>query len=113
MILADAAPLSATKANDSHHGFHPARPFIWGSLLDVESKVHYIAFLDNVLLALQTQLARLFGARLAFELDEVLVGDHFSADKAALEIGVDDAGRLRRGRARMHRPGAYFFRRPP
>ena len=41
--------------------------------------------------------------------DEVLVGDHLGADEAVLEIRVDDARRLRRGRAGPHGPGAHFL----
>ena len=42
--------------------------------------------------------------------DEVLVGDDLGADEAALEVGVDHAGGLRRGGAGAHGPGAHFLR---
>ena len=38
-----------------------------------------------------------------------LVGDDLGADEAVLEVGVDHAGRLRRGAAAAHRPGAHFL----
>src|SRR5690606_19224610 len=69
---------------------------------DVEAEVHDIALLDDVLLAFQAQPAGFLRASLAFVLDEVVVGDHFGADEAALEIGVDDTRRLRRGGAYLH-----------
>jgi hypothetical protein len=49
-------------------------------------------------------------AGLALELHVVVEGDRLGADEALLEVAVDDAGRLRRGRARADRPGARFFR---
>src|ERR1700730_9303398 len=77
--------------------------------LDIEPKVHHIALFDHVLLALQPQLARLLGARLPLERNEVIVGNDLRPDEAALEVRMDDAGRLRRGRPRVHRPGAHLF----
>src|SRR6266568_1694826 len=62
----------------------------------------------DVLLALETQLAVIAtrGERPARE--QVLVADDFGADEAALNVGVDLAGRaLRVGPAR-DRPGAVF-----
>ena len=56
--------------------------------------------------ALPASLARL----LAAEADEVVIGDGLGADEAALEIGVDDAGRLRRLGAARDGPGAHFLR---
>src|SRR5580658_4831842 len=77
--------------------------------LHVESKVHHIALFDDVFLAFQAQLSGLLRACLALEFDEVIVGNYFGANEAALEIGVDDARRLRRRGARMHRPRTHFF----
>jgi hypothetical protein len=59
--------------------------------------VQHIAFLDDVVLAFQAQLAGLLAPGLALVFDEVVVGDGFGADEALLEVGMDDAGRLRRG----------------
>src|SRR5690606_30993721 len=69
---------------------------------DVETEVHDVAVLHDVVLAFQPPLARVLRALLALVLDEVLVGDDFGADEALLEIGVDDRGRLRRGGADVH-----------
>ncbi len=42
-------------------------------------------------------------------MDQIVVSDGFGFDKAALEIGVDDAGGLGRGVAGVDGPGADFF----
>ena len=42
--------------------------------------------------------------------DVVVVGDGLGADEAALEVGVDDAGRLRRAVALVDRPGPRLLR---
>ena len=58
--------------------------------------MHHVAVGDDVFLAFQPQLAGVARAGLAARLDVVVVGDGLGADEAALEIGMDDAGRLRR-----------------
>ncbi len=68
------------------------------SPLNVEAEVHDIAFLDDVFLALEPQLAGITRAGLALEPDVVVEADDLGADEAAFEIGVDDARGLRRGR---------------
>ena len=52
---------------------------------------------SDVLLAFGAHLARVLRALFAREGDEVVEGDGLGADEAALEIGVDHAGRLGRG----------------
>ena len=42
-------------------------------------------------------------------LDQVVVADDLGFDKAALKVGVDDAGGLRRGPALVDRPGARLL----
>ena len=64
---------------------------------------------DDVVLAFEAELARFARARLALVGDIVIVGDRLGADEAFFEVGVDDAGRLRR-RARPSRPSR---RAPP
>ena len=54
---------------------------------------------------LNTQLAGSLGALLATELDVIVVANDLGLNKAALKVGVDDAGGLRGGRALTHRPG--------
>src|ERR1700722_6072030 len=82
----------------------PSRP------LDVEAKMHDIAFAHDVLLALEAQAPRLARAGFAAIVDVILERDDLGANEAAFEISVDHAGGLRRGAARAHRPGADFFR---
>src|SRR3546814_2574797 len=76
----------------------------------VEAEVEDVAVLDDVLLALRPHLAGFLGAVLAAAADEVLVGDGLGADEAALEVGVDDAGGLRRLAVAPDGPGARFLR---
>src|SRR5262245_27790256 len=70
----------------------------------VEAEVHDIAFVDDVLLALEPQLAGFLRALLALVRDIVVVGDDLGADEPFLEVGMDHAGRLRRSGADLHRP---------
>src|SRR5690242_16277017 len=67
--------------------------------------MHHVAVGDDVLLALETQPARIARTRLAAERDIIVVADRLGANEAALEVGVDDARRLRGARAARHRPG--------
>src|SRR5262249_16920743 len=64
-----------------------------------------VAVYDDVLLALEPELAGIARAGFAAERDVILGRDHLGADEAALEIGVNDAGGLWRPRAARHRPG--------
>src|SRR5688572_23023510 len=73
-------------------------------------EMHHVAVGDDVILAFQPQLAGVTRAGFAAERDVVVVGDRLAADEAALEIGVDDAGRLRRPGAAINGPGARFLR---
>ncbi len=50
----------------------------------------------DVVLAFEPHLAGVARAGLAAVSDIIVVGDGFGTDEAVLEIGVDDAGRLRR-----------------
>jgi hypothetical protein len=54
-------------------------------------------------------LAGFLGALLALAGDEVVEGYGLGADEAMLEIGMDHAGRLRRGVALVDGPGADFL----
>src|SRR5881394_1172685 len=76
---------------------------------NVEQEVHHVAVVDDVVLAFGAHLARVFRTLLAFERDEVVEGDRLRADEAALEVGVDHAGRLRRGVADVDGPGAHLL----
>src|SRR5690606_33280445 len=79
------------------------------SASDVEPEMHHVSLLDDVLLAFETELARLLCALLAFVGDEVLVSDDLGANEPLLEVGVDHAGGLRRRRADADGPRADFL----
>ena len=59
-------------------------------------EMQHVAVGDHVVLAFEPQLAGIARAGLAAAGDIVVIADGFGADEAALEIGMDDAGRLRR-----------------
>src|SRR5690606_18454354 len=60
--------------------------------------------------ALVARPAGFLGRLLAAEADEIVIGDGLGADEALFEIGMDDAGRLRRARSLLDRPGAHLLR---
>src|SRR5262249_7234978 len=74
-----------------------------------EPEVHHVAVGHHVVLALEPQFSRIARARLAAERGILVVADRLGANEAALEIGGDDAGGLRRARAARHRPGARLL----
>ena len=59
---------------------------------DVESEVHYITVLHDVVFAFDRQAAGVADGRFAAKADVVVVFDDFGADESFLEVGVDDAG---------------------
>ena len=76
---------------------------------DVELEQQHVAVFHDVFLAfhaIEAFFAR-GGDGTAFH--QIVVGDGFGFDEAALEIGVNDAGRFGRGVARVNRPGADFL----
>src|SRR5690606_21598415 len=77
---------------------------------DVEPEVNHVAFLHDVSLPLEPQLAGLACARLAATLDERVVCDNFRTDEAPLKVGMDRSGRFRRGRVLPNGPCSHFFR---
>src|SRR5690349_6159304 len=79
------------------------------SALDVEPEVNHVAFLDDIGLAFEPQLAGFACALLAAPCDELVVADDLGADEAALEVRVDGAGRLRRRRVALRGPRAHFL----
>src|SRR5436190_19916402 len=78
--------------------------------LDVEAKMDHVAVAHDVVLAFDPELAGLLRALLAAARDVVVIADDLGADEAALEIGVDNPRRLRRGGAGANRPGTRFLR---
>ena len=77
--------------------------------LHVKSKEHHIAVGDGVLLAFGAHGPSLAGSGLAPKAVVVRKLDGLGADEALLEVGVDHAGRLRRGGADLDGPGAHFL----
>ena len=72
--------------------------------LDVEAELDDVAVVDDVVLALEADLAELLGLRPAADVEQLVPADHLGADEAALEVGVDAPGALRRRRAVAERP---------
>src|SRR5690606_17382739 len=79
-------------------------------LLHVEPEVDHVAFLHDVRLALEPELARLACALLAAPRDEAVVRDDLCADEAFLKIGMDHAGRVVGRRVLLDRPRTDLFR---
>src|SRR5262245_17845182 len=77
---------------------------------DVQPEVNHVAFLDDIGLALEPQLAGFARALLAAPRDVLVVADDLGANEAALEVRMDRTGRLRRRRVALRRPGAHLFR---
>ena len=68
--------------------------------------MHYVAVLDDVLLALDAHLAGGADSGFSLIIDEVVVLDDLGTDEALLEIGVDDAGGAGGLVSLMDSPGA-------
>src|SRR5262249_49942684 len=76
----------------------------WREFLRRKPEMHDVAVGDDVRFALEPHLARLLRAGFAAERHIIVVGDGLGANEAALEVGMDDGGRLRRfGAARDRR----------
>src|SRR3954453_6509857 len=71
--------------------------------------MHHVAVGDFVVLAFEPQLADVARAGLPAALDVIVERDRLGANEAALEISVNDPGRLRRARAFGHGPGARLL----
>src|SRR5947209_7775022 len=109
---ASSVKSTARSSTSCGRSFAVAVPY-WSSifgLLDVEAKMNHVAVAHHVLLALEAELARLLGALLPTVRDEVVVRGDLGTDEAALEVGVNHAGGLRRGGATRNRPRAHFLR---
>ena len=78
--------------------------------LHIEAEVHDVAVVHDVVLAFQPHLAGLLCSLLTLAGNEIVEGNHFGADEPMFEVGMDDAGRLGRGRADRDGPGAHFLR---
>src|SRR5579863_6988995 len=68
-----------------------------------EAEMQHVAVGDDVILALQPELAGLARPRLAAARDIIVIADGLGANEAFFEIGVDHPRRLRRLRALLDR----------
>src|SRR5258708_36709791 len=109
MALEIAVPRSSMENGICHPGRTQNSPAL--SAVSVgEAEGHHVAVADDVILALEPEFSRFTCAGFAVTRDVIVIGDRFSADEALLEIGMDDARRLRRAGAARDRPGARLFR---
>src|SRR5947209_3202985 len=76
--------------------------------LHVEEEVHNVAVLHDVLLSFHSEDALPAGSCLRAVREQIVPADHLRLDESALEVRVDDAGRLRRSGAFADHPGAAF-----
>src|SRR5437762_6833599 len=76
--------------------------------LDGETKVDDVGILDEILFAFEPEFAGFLAFCFAAVNDEVLVGDHLGANKAALDIAMNFAGGFFGDSALGDRPGAHF-----
>src|SRR5690554_4688306 len=65
-----------------------------GNQSDIETKVHDIPILYQVLLSLYAHLSCLFHCTLRSIPDIILILDHFSSDKTLFEVGMNHTGAL-------------------
>src|SRR5204863_1172557 len=78
--------------------------------LIVETEMHDVAVGDDILLALQPQLAGAARAGLTAQRNIVIICERPGADTTLLKVGMDDAGRGRAPGAAMDGPGTGFLR---
>src|ERR1700691_370524 len=76
---------------------------------DVEADLEDITVHYFVLLAFDPQLADVASGRPRAQLEQLVPVHDLRTDKATLEVGMDDAGALRRLGARPERPGPALF----
>src|SRR6185295_138884 len=76
--------------------------------LDGEAKVDDVGILDEILFAFEPKFAGFLAFCFAAVNDEILVGGHFSANKAALDVAMYFAGGFFGNGALGDRPGAHF-----
>src|ERR1035441_8298363 len=85
-----------------------ARPSTWADFSAVSTVPDHqdVAVLDDVFLALQTELALVASAGIAAEIDQRFPVHHFGANELLFEIGVNGARCLDRGAVHGDGPGA-------
>src|SRR6185437_6933081 len=79
-------------------------------MLCIETEMHHIAVGNDVVLAFEAEFPRFARAGLAVVRAIVIIPDGFRANEPVFELGMDNAGALRRACPRGHCPGAGFFR---
>ena len=89
--------------------FRP-RPEQSSRRIEAGKEMHDVAILHDIIGAFEPHFAGVLRPLLAAAGDEIGVGDRLGADKAFLEIAVDDPGGLRRLGAARDRPGARLLR---
>src|SRR5690606_9571765 len=67
--------------------------------LHIETEVHNVSVLHDVLLAFQAQLSALFDRAHRAGSHQVIIGYNFSANEPALEVRVNNSSRTRRFRS--------------
>src|SRR5690606_34290427 len=77
--------------------------------LDVEQEVQYVTVFYYVVFTLSAHLTGFLSALLTFKLDEIVVGNGLSSNKAAFKIGMNNSSSLRCRSAYRNRPGPNFF----
>src|ERR1700680_680684 len=72
------------------------------------SEQNDVAFLNDVLLAFKAHLRLLARRRKASRSQEILAANHFGANEASLDVGVNRARCFLCAHAALDRPGAHF-----
>src|SRR3989338_4479727 len=75
-----------------------------------EAEMHHIAVVNNVVLALETHLARVFRALFSAQRHIVVIGDRLCADETLFEVRVNNACGGGCARAACDRPCARLLR---
>src|SRR6266545_7080894 len=78
-------------------------------VLLIESEIHDVVVLHQVILQFEALFAGALRLRLAAGLDEVREADDLGADEALLDVRVDGPGGFPRGQAGADGPSAVFF----
>ena len=78
-------------------------------LLDIKEEVHNVAILHNILLTLNTHLARRPYSRLSLIIHIILILNDFRTNKTALKVRMYHTGSLRSLVALSYSPGPAFI----
>lgn len=77
--------------------------------LYVESEVHDVAVLNDILFAFDAHFAGLFASRFRAESNVIVVLDNFGAYKAFFKVGVNNAGALGGFASLVVGPSTHFL----